>query len=250
MLQLPLSATGAPGREVGRFVVATKTMPSPSEADYIAARQSMMELIELYVQLASEHIDKDRLDERAIAAMAEVPRHLFVPAELQHVAYADSPIPIGCDKTVSQPFMVALMTDLLGIEEGDRVLEIGTGLGYHTAILASLADEVFTVELHAELAQEGTKRLGAIGYENIHFKVGDGAQGWPEQAPFDRIMVAAAPELLPPALLQQLKPGGRMVVPAGLLDQQQLSVVDKDLDGRIATREILQVVFSPLIRSH
>ena len=225
-------------------------MPSPSEVDYIAARQSMVELIQLYVQLAGVHTDKDRLDERVAAAMAEVPRHLFVPAELQQMAYADSPLPIGCDKTVSQPFMVALMTDLLGIEEGDRVLEIGTGLGYHAAILAQLAKEVSTVEIHAELAQEARTRLAANGYENIQFKVGDGAQGWPEQAPFDRIMVAAAPELLPPALLQQLKPGGRLVAPAGLADRQQLLVVDKDLNGRIATREMLQVVFSPLITSH
>ena len=225
-------------------------MQSPSDFDHDAARQSMVELIEIYVQLSSDQIDRERLDPRVIAAMAQVPRHAFVPGELQHAAYADSPIPIGCGKTVSQPFMVALMTDLLGIEEGDRVLEVGTGLGYHAAVLAELADQVFTVEIHAELAREGEDRLGALDCRNIHFKVGDGAQGWPEHAPFDRIMVAAAPELLPPALLQQLKPGGRMVVPTGLPDQQQLLVVDKGPDGRIETREIVQVVFSPLIASH
>jgi protein-L-isoaspartate(D-aspartate) O-methyltransferase len=212
-------------------------MQSPSDFDHDAARQSMVELIEIYVQLSSDQIDKERLDPRVLAAMAQVPRHAFVPVELQYAAYADSPIPIGCGKTVSQPFMVALMTDLLGIAEGDRVLEVGTGLGYHAAIMA-------------ELAREGEDRLGALDYRNIHFKVGDGAQGWPEHAPFDRIMVAAAPELLPPALLQQLRPGGRMVVPAGLPDQQQLVVVDKGADGRIESREILQVVFSPLISSH
>ena len=225
-------------------------MQSPSDFDHDAARQSMVELIEIYVQLSSDQIDRERLDPRVIAAMAQVPRHAFVPVELQHAAYADSPIPIGCGKTVSQPFMVALMTDLLGIEEGDRVLEVGTGLGYHAAVLAELADRVFTVEIHAELAREGEDRLGALDYRNIHFKVGDGAQGWPKHAPFDRIMVAAAPELLPPVLLQQLKPGGRMVVPTGLPDQQQLLVVDKGPDGRIETREIVQVVFSPLIASH
>jgi protein-L-isoaspartate(D-aspartate) O-methyltransferase len=179
-----------------------------------------------------------------------VPRHNFVPPELQHLAYADGPLPIGCDKTVSQPFMVALMTDLLDIEPGEKVLEVGTGLGYHAAILAGLAETVFTVEIHEELAREGRARLDALGYENIAFKIGDGAQGWPEHAPFDRILVAAAPELLPPALIQQLRPGGRMVVPAGLPDDQQLLVVDKDMDGRIATREVLQVVFAPLINSH
>lgn len=210
----------------------------------------MVELIQVYVQLSSAQIDRDRLDLRVLEAMVEVPRHHFVPRELQHVAYADSPIPIGCDKTVSQPFMVALMTDLLGIEPGDRVLEVGTGFGYHAAILAELADEVFTVEIHEELAREGETRLDALGYENIRFKIGDGAQGWPEHAPFDRILVAAAPELLPPALVQQLRPGGRMVVPAGLSDAQQLLVVDKGPDGRIKTREVLQVVFAPLITSH
>ena len=225
-------------------------MQSPSDFDHDAARQSMVELIEIYVQLSSDQIDRERLEPRVIAAMAQVPRHAFVPVELQHAAYADSPIPIGCGKTVSQPFMVALMTDLLGIEEGDRVLEVGTGLGYHAAVLAELADQVFTVEIHAELAREGEDRLGALDCRNIHFKIGDGAQGWPKHAPFDRIMVAAAPELLPPVLLQQLKPGGRMVVPTGLPDQQQLLVVDKGPDGRIETREIVHVVFSPLIASH
>ena len=120
----------------------------------------------------------------------------------------------------------------------------------HAAILAELAKAVFTVEIHAELARDGRARLEALGYDNIEFKVGDGAQGWPENAPFDRILVTAAPGLLPAALIQQLRPGGRMVVPAGLPDAQQLLVVDKDADGRIETREVLQVVFSPLINSH
>ena len=225
-------------------------MTNASETEFIQARQSMVELIQLYVQLSSAQIDRDRLDRRVLAAMAEVPRHDFVPRELQHLAYEDSPIPIGCDKTVSQPFMVALMTDLLDIRPGDKVLEIGTGFGYHAAILAELAKAVFTVEIHEELAREARARLEALGYDNIEFKVGDGAQGWPEHAPFDRILVAAAPGLLPAALIQQLRPGGRMVVPAGLPDDQQLLVVDKDADGRIKTREVLQVVFSPLIHSH
>ena len=233
----------------GSFETA-EDMANPNEAEFTQARQSMVELIQLYTQLSSAQIDRDRLDPRVLDAMAEVPRHNFVPRELQHVAYADSPIPIGCDKTVSQPFMVALMTDLLDIEPGDRVLEVGTGFGYHAAILAELADQVFTVEIHEELAGEAETRLDALGYENIGFKVGDGAQGWPEHAPFDRILVAAAPELLPSALIQQLKPDGRMVVPAGLPDSQQLLVVHKGADGHIATREVLQVVFSPLITSH
>ena len=230
--------------------MTAEDMANPSESDLTQARLSMVELIQLYMQLSSAQIDRDHLDRRVLAAMAEVPRHNFVPPELQHLAYEDSPIPIGCDKTVSQPFMVALMTDLLDIEPGDRVLEIGTGLGYHAAIMAGLAEAVFTVEIHEELAREGRARLDALGCDNIEFKIGDGAQGWPEHAPFDRILVAAAPELLPAALIQQLRPGGRMVVPAGLPDDQQLLVVDKDAAGQISTREVLQVVFSPLINSH
>ena len=142
------------------------------------------------------------------------------------------------------------MTDLLDIQPGENVLEIGTGFGYHAAILAELAKTVFTVEIHVALAQDARRRLGALGYDNVRFKIGDGALGWPEHAPFDRILVTAAPGLLPAALIQQLRPGGRMVVPAGLPDDQQLLIVDKDAKGRIETREVLQVVFSPLINSH
>jgi len=225
-------------------------MAKAGDPEFLQARQSMVDLIELYVQLSSAQIDRDRLDRRVLTAMAEVPRHDFIPREFQHLAYADSPIPIGCDKTTSQPFMVALMTDLLDIQPGENVLEIGTGLGYHAAILAELAKTVFTVEIHEALAQDARRRLGALGYDNVRFKIGDGALGWPEHAPFDRILVAAAPGLLPAALIQQLRPGGRMVVPAGLPDDQQLLIVDKDADGRIKTREVFQVVFSPLIASH
>ena len=235
---------------MGESGVTAADMADAGDIDFIQARQSMVELIQFYVDLSSDQIDRDRLDRRVLAAMAEVPRHDFVPREFQHLAYEDSPIPIGCDKTTSQPFMVALMTDLLGIQPGESVLEIGTGIGYHAAILAELAKAVYTVEIHEELARDACSRLAALGYGNVQFKIGDGAQGWPEHAPFDRILVAAAPGLLPAALIQQLRPGGRMVVPAGLPDDQQLLVVDKDADGHITTREVLQVVFSPLINSH
>ena len=225
-------------------------MPISEETEFTSLRHSMVELIDVYAQLSSERIDKDHLDDRVMTAMVRVPRHEFVPDELQHVAYADSPLPIGCGKTISQPFIVALMTDLLGVEEHHRVLEIGTGLGYQAAILAELADEVYTVEILDELAGEGEGRVRALGYGNVHCRVADGSQGWPEHAPFDRIMVTAAPELIPPALLQQLGPEGRMVIPAGLSDAQQLLVVEKDLSARITTREIIPVVFSRLITSH
>lgn len=225
-------------------------MTTIEKTEFTSLRHSMVELIEVYTHLSSERIDKDRLDRRVMAAMARVPRHEFVPEELQHVAYMDSPLPIGCGKTISQPFMVALMSDLLEVEEHHRVLEIGTGLGYQAAILAELAEEVFSVEILDELATEGEERVRALGYGNVRFRVGDGSQGWADEAPFDRIMVTAAPELMPPALLQQLGPGGRMIIPAGLPEAQQLLLVEKDQGGRTATREILPVVFSRLITSH
>lgn len=218
--------------------------------DYTAERREMVEVIAAYVLLSADQIDRARLDDRVMAAMAKVRRHDFVPFELRPVAYANTPLPIGCGKTISQPFIVALMTDLLGIEEGDKVLEVGTGLGYQAAVVAELAAEVYTVELLEELAQEGRSRLSAAGYDNIRFRVGDGSLGWPQHAPYDKIIVTAAPELIPPALLQQLKPGGRMVIPAGLEDEQQLLRVDKDQDGRTTTREVIPVRFSRLITSH
>ena len=225
-------------------------MSASEGPDYAAEREAMVEVIAAYVLLSADQIDRARLDDRVMAAMAKVRRHDFVPVELRPIAYANTPLPIGCGKTVSQPFMVALMTDLLGIEEGDRVLEIGTGLGYQAAILAELAEQVYTVELLEELAREGRQRLTSAGYENILFRVGDGSQGWPEHAPFDKMIVAAAPELIPPALIQQLKPGGRMVIPAGLEDEQQLMCVDKDENGRLHTKEIIPVRFASLITSH
>lgn len=225
-------------------------MPTSDEPKFATQRQAMVDLIDIYVRLSSDRIDKNSLDERVMATMARVPRHEYVPAELQHVAYADGPLPIGCGKTISQPFMVALMTDLLEVEPSDTVLEVGTGLGYQAAILAELASEVYTVEILEELAQEGEQRLGRAGYDNIKFRIGDGAQGWPDHAPYDKVIVTAAPELIPPALLHQLKAGGKMVVPAGLEDRQQLLLVDKDGGGRVTTKEVIPVLFSPLIVSH
>ncbi len=225
-------------------------MPETDETEFTTLRQSMVELIESYVHLSKDRIGRDRLDDRVMAAMVKVPRHEFVPVELQHVAYADSPLPIGCGMTISQPFMVALMADLLELEEDDTVLEVGTGLGYQTAILAELVSRVYTVEIIEELAQEGQKRLRAVGFENIHFRLGDGSQGWPDYAPYDKVIVTAAPELIPPALLQQLKPGGRMVIPAGIPEQQQLLLVEKDETGRTTTRDVIPVAFSRLITSH
>jgi protein-L-isoaspartate(D-aspartate) O-methyltransferase len=169
-----------------------------------------------------------------------------VPFELRPYAYVDSPLPIGFRKTISQPFIVAVMTDLLGVQPTDTVLEVGTGLGYQSAILAELAHRVFSVEIIEELAEQAVRRLADQGRTNVEIRIGNGCHGWPEHAPFDKIMVTAAPELIPPALIYQLKPGGTMVIPAGLPDAQQLIQLKKDAQGSVTTREIFQVLFSTL----
>lgn len=209
-------------------------------------REEMVENIVDHVQATSAQTGVESLSRRVLEAIGHVPRHNFVPLELHAYAYMDSPLPIGYDKTISQPFINALMTDLLAVEPDDVVLEIGTGLGYQSAVLSALSQRVYSVELIEELSAEAGKRLAASGCSNVELRVGDGALGWPEHAPFDRIMVTAAPDLIPPMLIGQLRPGGRMVLPAGLADAQQLMVVDKDEDGKIQTREILPVRFSVL----
>lgn len=219
-------------------------------ADFSLLRWRMVQIIELYVQHASEEIGREALDARVLAAMSKVPRHEFVPAEICNYAYNDSPLPIGFDKTISQPFIAALMTDLLEVRPGDRVLEVGTGLGYHSALLAELGAKVCSVEIIEELAAQAKINLKRAGYDNIMLRVGDGSRGWPEYAPFDRILVAAAAELIPPALLQQLAAGGRMVVPTGVPDSQTLTLVTKDADGRIHTHDILPVRFAQLETYH
>jgi protein-L-isoaspartate(D-aspartate) O-methyltransferase len=189
-------------------------------------------------------LGKAALGRRVMEVLGRVPRHQFVPLELAPFAYEDTPLPIGYDKTISQPFIVAVMTDLLELDPGDRVLEIGTGLGYQTAILAELAQRVYSIELIEELALQARRRLAR--YSNIEFKVGNGCRGWPEHAPFDKVIVTAAPELIPAALMAQLKPGGRMVIPAGLPQAQQLMQVVKNANGALSTKEIFAVRFSLL----
>lgn len=211
---------------------------------FAVLRSAMLEQIALHARHAAGRTGRPAISGPVMEALGRVPRHAFVPVEMALYAYLDAPLPIGCDKTVSQPFIVALMTDLLEIGPEDRVLEIGTGLGYQAAVLAELAAEVFTVEAIEELARSGRRRLADRGYANVRSRTGDGSLGWPEHAPFDRIIATAAPDLIPPALLQQLKPGGRMAIPAGLEDDQRLLLVTKDASGRLATEEILPVRFS------
>lgn len=220
------------------------------QPDFAHLRREMVAVIAVHALLVAEEIGADRLGERVMAAMAKVPRHEFVPVSLQPVAYFDSPLPIGHGKTISQPFMVALMTDLLRIGPGDSVLEIGTGSGYQAAILAELADAVYSVEIIDELMTTGKRRLDRLGYRNIHYRLGNGAQGWPDEAPFDRIIVTAAPELMPSALIDQLRPGGRMVIPAGEPDAQRLLLLEKDAGGHVHTTDLIAVSFAPLITAH
>ena len=215
---------------------------------FTASRHQMVEEITNYVRYTGAHIAKDALDERVMEVMGTVPRHEFVPVELQSFAYDDTPLPIGYGKTISQPYIVALMTDLLELEPDDIALEIGTGLGYQAAILAELAKQVYSIEIIEELEAEAKKRLKRLGYSNVETRLADGYFGWPEYAPFDAIIVTAAPDLVPPALIQQLKPGGTMVIPAGATpDSQQLMLVEKNPQGRTTTKEILPVRFSQLI---
>ncbi|MGI9333029.1 MAG: protein-L-isoaspartate(D-aspartate) O-methyltransferase [Gammaproteobacteria bacterium] len=213
-------------------------------------RREMLEHIALHTRAVSEQIGKDELAQPVVQAMLGVLRHEFVPHEIRRFAYFDSPLPIGFGKTMSQPFIVALMTDLLDVNPDDRILEVGTGLGYHTAVLAKLADTVYSIEIIEELAQQANKRLARQACENVKLRIGDGSRGWPDEAPFDKIMIAAAPELIPTALLAQLKPGGIMVVPAGIEDAQQLMVVRKSASGDLSTQEVLPVRFSALEISH
>lgn len=209
-----------------------------------------MRQIALHTSHTSELIGRTALASKVTDVLSEVPRHRFVPQELQEFAYLDQPLPIGHGKTISQPFMVALMTDLLDLRPQDRILEIGTGLGYQAAILAKLARRVYSVEIIEELASEAAVNLQKLRFENVELRVGDGSQGWPAHAPFNKIIVTAAPELIPTPLLNQLAPGGKMVVPAGLHDAQQLLVVEKPERGSMHIQEILPVKFTPLIVSH
>ena len=216
------------------------------EEEFAELREAMVQEIGAHTHLANEWIGKLQLDDTVMKVMGRVPRHEFVPFELKPFAYLNQPLPIGYGKTISQPFMVALMTDLLDIGRDDRILEIGTGLGYQTAILATLAKKVYTIEVIEELAEDARTRLERLGYEDVDLIVGDGSHGSFEHAPFDKIIVTAAPVLIPAPLLHQLKPGGRMVIPAGVAGAQQLLLVTKSEEGRLKTHQLLPVRFSEL----
>jgi len=221
-------------------------MKPMNEGHLAILRRHMVEVAAIHADLASDEIGKSELDPHVLAVMRKVPRHLFVPAQLAPYAYQDMPLPIGFDKTISQPFIVALMTDLLSPQPNEAVLEVGTGLGYQTAILAELASQVWTVEIVEEFVGLAQTLLGQLGYANFEIRIGDGSRGWREHAPFDKILVTAAAESPPSPLLDQLKPGGRLVMPIGPEGVQHLTVIDKDADGRTHVRELLPVRFSRL----
>ena len=209
-------------------------------------RRHMVEVIALKSDLMSEEIGKSTLGKRVLDAMLRVRRHLFVPPQLASIAYHDTPLPIGFDKTVTQPFIGALMTYLLDPQPHEVVLEVGTGLGYQAAVLAELARQVWTVEVVEEFASHAQTHLEQLGYGNVAVRVGDGTRGWAEHAPFAKILVTAAAEVPPRALLDQLAPGGRMVLPLGPEAAQQLTVIDKAGDGQIRARTVIPVRFGSL----
>ncbi len=221
-----------------------------SDDDHAAARRGMMEAIEQDVVQTRQYLDKSRFDRRVMAAMAKVPRHEFVPKSRREYAYENRPLPIGHGQTISQPYIVALMTDLIGVGPDDRVLEIGTGSGYQAAVLAELAREVYSIEIIRPLGEKASARFERLGYDNVHRRIGDGYFGWESAAPFDAIVVTAAATHIPPPLVQQLKPGGRLVIPVGSrFLTQQLLFLEKERDGSVLTRQVMPVVFVPLTGS-
>ena len=223
-------------------------LPGPiraAENDRAGEREAMLETIEAHAA-AARALGTAMIEPRVLEALRRVRRHLFVPPEQQPYAYEDRPLSIGHGQTISQPFIVALMTDLLDVHMDDKVLEVGTGSGYQAAVLAELASQVYTIEIIPDLAQSAGERLARL-YRNVEARAGDGYYGWPEAAPFDSIVVTAAASHIPPPLVQQLKPGGRMAIPVGSrFSVQQLVLVEKDEAGRVTTRQLLPVAFVPL----
>ncbi|MBL3591578.1 MAG: protein-L-isoaspartate(D-aspartate) O-methyltransferase [gamma proteobacterium endosymbiont of Lamellibrachia anaximandri] len=232
------------------LIVCTGVVDS-RENDYPTLRQAMVEVIEASVLRTADYIDKEVLNPRVMEAMGTVPRHEFVPEAVKSSAYEDRPLPIGQGQTISQPYIVALMTDLMHPGPEQKVLEVGTGSGYQAAVLAELIDKVYTIEIIEELGEQAADRFHRLGYDNITPRVGDGYYGWEEHAPFDAILVTAASSHIPPPLIKQLKPGGRMVIPVGgHFMVQQLVLIEKTEQGKIITHQILPVRFVPLTGDH
>ena len=211
-------------------------------------QRDMLDDIEDEVRYTRSLIGKDALDTRVMEAMRKVPRDKFVPPDMKSAAFENGPLPIGCGQTISQPYIVALMTDMVAPEPEHRILEIGTGSGYQTAILSQLCHKVYSVEVVEKLGAAAAELFKKLGYHNIETRIGDGYQGWPEHAPYDGIIVTAAATHIPAALVEQLKPGGRMAIPVGLpYSHQELMLVRKDEQGKTLTESVLGVAFVPLV---
>ncbi len=220
-------------------------MKPMTEQHLAILRRHMVEIIDMQFDLAGDEIGKEAMSPPLRRAVLEVPRHLFVPQSLMVVAYQDMPLPIGFDKTVSQPFIGALMLELLEIQPGQRILEVGTGLGYQAAVMSEMGARVWSVEVVEEFSEAAGDRFAALGYD-VAVRVGDGSRGWAEHAPFDGVLVTAAAAAPPQALVEQLATGGRMVIPLGGQDIQQLSLVEKRADGTTTIREVIPVRFTQL----
>jgi protein-L-isoaspartate(D-aspartate) O-methyltransferase len=227
------------------LLVAVAQAATPVDDPYAARRRALV------AELREDTADDTRLGRDVLAVMATVPRHRFVPASQLRHAYENRPLAIGHGQTISQPYIVALMTTLAQPQRDDTVLEIGTGSGYQAAVLAGLVGHVYSIEIIEPLGAQATRRLHALGYDNITTRIGDGYYGWPNAGPFDAIVVTAAATSVPPPLIQQLKPGGRMVIPVGSsFFTQTLMLVRKDAAGRVHSRQILPVRFVPLSGAH
>ena len=219
--------------------------------EYTLHRQQMVDVIKDDVHTTEKAINKKSFNKVVMQAMNTVPRHEFVPAGLRSQAYENRPLPIGHGQTISQPYIVALMTDLLEPQPDQRILEIGTGSGYQAAVLAQLVAQVYSIEIIEALSESSTQLLSQLGYDNVKTRITDGYNGWPQHAPFDGIIVTAAISHIPPPLVQQLKKGGRMIIPVGTRFQTQyLTLVEKDLQGKVTTRQLLPVIFVPFTGSH
>jgi len=227
------------------LVISSAT--STSAQDFAGKRQQMVADIDAMIAATGRETGVTRLDDRVRGALFAVPRHEFVPPEQRTSAYRNRPLPIGERQTISQPFIVALMTELLQTKPTDKVLEIGTGSGYQSAILSMLVHEVYTIEIIPALGRSAQATLDRLGYSNVQSRIGDGYLGWPEHAPFDAIILTAAPDHIPPALIAQLRTGGRLVAPVGVL-QQVLLVVTRNANGTTSTRTVAPVHFVPLTR--
>ena len=224
--------------------------PACSQDSFTQQRAALIEEIDWVVRQTESDTGKSALAEAVMAAMATVPRHEFVPETVRQFAYLNRPLPIGEGQTISQPYIVALMTDLAAIGPESVVLEIGTGSGYQAAVLAEIVDHVYTIEIVEPLGLRAADTLDRLGYDNVTVRVGDGYQGWPEFAPFDAILVTAAPERIPQPLIDQLAVGGKLVVPVGEQNRSQsLQVLDKAPDGATRVTDILPVLFVPFTRS-